>query len=249
MSLANKQNIKSLYIWMLIPFLVMQIGIFPDYWPSFTRKGWGTHIHYFTASAWFVFLIMQPYLIKQGNVNKHRTNGMIGFFIAGGVIFSALALYPNDVRTAIEWEAENFNIGYLTANSFTSLLVAESVLIIAYAYAIIKSIMERKNVEEHAWWLMCSIYFIMMPTVGRGMFYVAEFFVGGEDAVKAWHVELPTTIVISGMAMIMIQHFKKWKHPASWLAIFMTPLSYLIWYILTRMESVHRFIIRMIVLD
>lgn len=249
MSLAKQENIKSLYLWMAIPFVVMQVGIFPDYWPYFTEKDWGTHIHYFSASAWFVFLISQPYLVARGRLSDHRTNGIIGFFVAGGVIFSAVALYPNDVRTAIAWEQAGIRIGYLTGRSFTSLLVAETVLILVYAYAVIKSIRQRKNLEEHAWWLMCSVYFIMMPTVGRGMFYVAEFFAGSEDALKAWHVEVPTTLVVSGLAAAMVWRFKKWKHPASWLAIAMTPLSYLIWNLLTPIDAVHEFIIRLVVLD
>lgn len=249
MHLSHKNNIRSLYVWMLVPFLVMQIGIFPDYWPSFSQKDWGTHIHYFTASAWFIYLIMQPWLAASGKIERHRTNGIIGFFIAGGVIFSAIALYPNDIRTAIAWEETGFQVAYLTGKHFSSLLIAESVLLLAYAYAIIRSIKQRKNIEEHAWWLMCSVYFIMMPTVGRGMFYVAEFFVGSMEAVLAWQVEVPTTLLISGMAIAMIQRFRKWKHPASWMAIFLTPLSYLIWNLLASSDTAHHFLIDLIVLD
>ena len=249
MTLADKRNIKVLYLWMLIPFLVMQIGVFPDYWPNFKNEKWGVHVHYWTASAWFIFLIMQPYFISKGNITKHRTIGMIGFLIAGGVIFSALALYPNDIRSAISLENSGRRIAFLEARSFTSLLIAETLLIVAFAFAIIKAIINRKNLEEHAWWLMCSTYFIMLPTVGRGMFYVSEYFVGGEQNLKAWHVDVPSSAVISGLALLMVWRFKKWKHLASWIAILITPIAYILWYQLTQIDAVHEFIKSFIVID
>jgi hypothetical protein len=245
----SKDDLKTIYLWAVIPFAVMQIGVSPDYWPNFTEKSWGVHIHFWTASAWFIFLIMQAWLIGQGSMHRHRTWGIIGFFIAGGVIFSSLALYPNDIRTANSLEAANRVIGYLSAQSFTSLLIAETLLIAAFAYAIIKSIIERKNLQEHAWWLLCSTYFIMMPTVGRGMYYVSAFFVGGESNLKAWHVELPSSILISGLAMIMVLRFKKWKHWASWLAILLTPISYIVWNMASSSMVIHEWIKSVIVVD
>lgn len=248
MKLAERKNLNTLYLWMVIPFAVMQIGVFPDYWPYFTEKDWGVHVHYWTASAWFVFLILQPYLISKGNVRRHRTVGMLGFMIAGGVIFSALALYPNDISNAVGLEESGQHIGYLEARSFTSLLVAESILILAFGLAIIKGILHRKNLEEHAWWLMCSTYFIMLPTVGRGMFHVSSYFVGGMENLKAWHVDVPSSLVISGLALLMVWRFKKWNHIASWIAITLTPLAYIIWYQLTQIDAVHEFIKKIVVL-
>jgi len=247
--LTKKDNLKRLYLWALIPFAVMQIGVAPDYWPYFRENSFGVHIHFWTASTWFVFLIMQAWLIGKGQIKRHRTLGIIGFLIAGGVIFSALALYPNDIRTANSLEASNRVIGYLSAQSFTSLLVAETLLIVAFAYAIIKAILERKNMQEHAWWLLCSTYFIMLPTVGRGMYYVSAYFVGGESNLKAWHVDLPSSLVISGLAVAMVTRFKQWKHPASWWAILITPAAYIIWYQASRSQTIHEWIKSLVIID
>ncbi len=83
---------KNLHLWMLIPFIIMQVGIFPFYWPTFSQEYWGVHVHYWLATVWYLFLITQPYYATHGKMQKHRTNGIIGFFIAGGVIFSAMAI-------------------------------------------------------------------------------------------------------------------------------------------------------------
>ncbi|MEQ9402956.1 MAG: hypothetical protein RIM99_05175 [Cyclobacteriaceae bacterium] len=240
---------SSIYLWMFIPFLVMQIGIFPDYWPNFKGKDWGTHIHFWTASSWFIFLISQPILVSKGNIEKHRTNGIIGFFIAGGVIFSAFALYSNDIRTSIFFEENNYQAGYLTYRHFTTLLIVETIEVLAFSYAILMSIVKRKLMEEHAWWLMSSVYFIMMPTVGRGMFYVSAYFVGGEDQLKAWHVDVPSSIIISGLALAMVWKFNKWKHPASWMAILITPIIYVLWSWLANIDTVHQWIKKIVIMD
>ena len=248
MSLAISKNLTHLYRWTILPFLVMQIGIFPDYWPFFKEQDWGVHIHYWTASLWFIFLIIQPILIAQKNIALHRTMGIFGFMIAGGVIFSAISLYTNDIKTALflEETGQVFG-GFLEARSFTSILVVETMLISAFGFTIVKSVLNRKNIEEHAWWLMCSSYTIMLPTVGRGMFYVSAFFVGSEDNLRPWQVDVPSSVVISGLALLMVGKFHKWRHPASWIAILITPIAYILWYQLTQIEAVHHLIKSIIV--
>ncbi|MEO7445298.1 MAG: hypothetical protein ABIT96_12265, partial [Ferruginibacter sp.] len=66
---------KSLYKWMIIPMVFMQLGIFKDYWGDFTDNAWAVHIHYWTGTAWYLFLILQPYLATHGHLPKHRTYG------------------------------------------------------------------------------------------------------------------------------------------------------------------------------
>ena len=39
----------------------------------------------------------------------------------------------------------------------------------AFGYAVIKSIMHRKKMEDHAWWLISTVFIIMMPALGRGI--------------------------------------------------------------------------------
>jgi len=44
----NRYN--GLYLWMIIPMAIMQVGIFHDYWGDLTDNAWAVHIHYWTAS-------------------------------------------------------------------------------------------------------------------------------------------------------------------------------------------------------
>lgn len=37
---------KSLHLWMIIPMIIMQAGIYRDYWGDFSKNAWYVHIHY-----------------------------------------------------------------------------------------------------------------------------------------------------------------------------------------------------------
>lgn len=78
---------KTLYLWMMVPMVLMQLGIFRDYWGDFTENAWSVHIHYWSGTVWYFFLILQPYDATHGRLHRRRTNGMIGFFLAGGVYY------------------------------------------------------------------------------------------------------------------------------------------------------------------
>ena len=83
---------RHLHLWMILPMLIMQLGIFMNYWGDFSNKAWSVHVHYWTGSLWYIYLIVQPYLATHGFLDKHRTNGIIGMILAGGVVFTAIRM-------------------------------------------------------------------------------------------------------------------------------------------------------------
>ena len=93
---------NDLYLWMIIPMAIMQIGIFHDYWGDLTENAWAVHIHYWTATLWYLFLIVQPYFAAKRQFERHRTYGIIGFFLAGGVALTlATHFIPASRRRAL----------------------------------------------------------------------------------------------------------------------------------------------------
>ena len=90
---------KNLHKWMILPMIFMQFGIFKDYWGDFTDNAWSVHIHYWTGTVWYLYLIIQPYYATHGKMDKHRTNGIIGMFLAGGVGLTALSMMHRDIVT------------------------------------------------------------------------------------------------------------------------------------------------------
>ena len=88
---------------MIIPFVLMQSGFIDSHWMTWSDEDWSTHIHAFSAMFWYVLLIIQPYLATHGKIQAHRTWGMIGFFVAGATVFSAVSFLSKDVGFG-EWE-------------------------------------------------------------------------------------------------------------------------------------------------
>ena len=233
---------KSLHLWMILPMIVMQLGIYRDYWGDFSDNAWSVHIHYITGTIWYLYLIIQPWFATHGQMARHRTNGIIGMFIAGGVCLTALSMMNRDIvntQRAVELP-EKF--GPFEPWFFFGVAAIEIVMMTAFGYAVIKSIIHRKQVENHAWWLISTVFIIMMPALGRG---IQNIFIAIN--IKQWpdiDIVSPvyiTQAIIIGMLLLGAWKYQKLKHPATFLALgvnlfvfFMEPLG--------RSENVQQFL-------
>ncbi len=211
---------KTLHIWMILPMIVMQMGIFRDYWGDFSENAWSVHIHYWTGTIWYIYLIIQPYFATHGRIAQHRTNGIIGMFLAGGVCLTALSMMHRDIETTQKALATPEQFGPFQPWFFFGVAAVEIVMMTAFGFAIIKSIIHRKEIENHAWWLISTVFIIMMPALGRG---IQNVYVGMH--IKEFpniNIILPiyyTQILIIGMILIVAWKYGKLKHPATFLAL------------------------------
>lgn len=210
---------KNLHKWMFIPMVLMQLGIFEDYWGDFSDNSWAVHIHYWTGTVWYVFLIIQPYFATHGRLARHRTNGIIGMFLAGGVCITALSMLHRDLVTAQKALEMPESFGPFQPWFFFGVAAVEIVMITAFGYAVIKSIIHRRQLEDHAWWLISTVFLIIMPALSRGIqnTYVKINFSDWPDI----NIMLPlyfTQILIIAMLFLTAWKYGKFKHPATWLA-------------------------------
>jgi len=205
---------------MIIPMLFMQAGIFRDYWGDFTDNAWSVHVHYWTGTAWYLYLILQPYYAMHGQIARHRTNGIIGMFVAGGVCLTAFSMMHRDIVTTQRAAAAPEQFGPFQPWFFFAVAAVEIVMMTAFAFAVIKSIIQRKNMENHAWWLISTVFIIMMPALGRG---IQNVYVGMN--IKQWpniDIMIPLYVaqaIIIGMTIFAAKRFGKLKHPATYLAV------------------------------
>ncbi|MBO9595598.1 MAG: hypothetical protein J7599_22035 [Niabella sp.] len=211
---------KNLYRWMLIPMLFMQFGIFRDYWGDFSENAWAVHVHYWTGTVWYLYLIIQPYYATHGQLATHRTNGIIGIFIAGGVCLTAFSMMHRDIATTERARAVPEQFGPFQPWFFFGVAAVEIVMIIAFGFAVIKSIIHRRQLENHAWWLVSTVFIIMMPALGRG---VQNVHVALQSS-KWPNVEIMPSLYISEgiiLALLLLGawRYQKLKHPATWLAV------------------------------
>lgn len=211
---------KTLYLWMLIPMAFMQLGIFMDYWGDFTDNAWSVHVHYWTGTAWYLYLIIQPYFATHGKLDKHRTNGIIGMFLAGGVCLTAFSMMNRDLANAQHVAENPDKFGPFQSWFFMGVAAVEIVMMAAFGYAVIKSIIHRKKLEDHAWWLITTVFLIMMPALGRG---VQNVYIGINS--KDWpNINIMTPLYYTQVMILLMLAGAAWKygklkHPATYLAV------------------------------
>lgn len=211
---------KTLYKWMLLPMVVMQVGIFKDYWGDFSENAWSVHIHYWTGTVWYIYLIIQPYFATHGQMARHRTNGIIGMFIAGGVCLTALSMMNRDIVTTQRAMEAPEQFGPFQPWFFFGVAAVEIVMMTAFGFAVIKSIIHRKKMEDHAWWLISTVFLIMMPALGRGIQNVyVDMYRNNWPNINIIMPLYITQVLIIGMLLLGAWKYSKLRHPATYLAL------------------------------
>ena len=204
---------------MIFPMVLMQLGIFKDYWGDFSDNAWSVHVHYWTGTIWYIYLIIQPYFATHDQMTRHRTNGIIGMFLAGGVCLTAFSMLYRDIETTQRALEMPERFGPFQPWFFFGVAAVEIIMITAFGYAVIKGIIHRKQLENHAWWLISTVFIIIMPALGRGIqnVYVDFLFKDWPDI----NIMLPiyfTQVLIIGMLYLAAWKYGKLKHPATFLA-------------------------------
>ena len=205
---------------MIIPMLLMQFGIFRDYWGDFLENAWSVHVHYWTGTVWYLYLIVQPYYATHGRMNRHRTNGILGMFLAGGVCITAFSMMHRDIVTTQRALAMPDRFGPFEPWFFFGVAAVEIPMILAFGFAVIKSILQRKQLENHAWWLISTVFLIMMPALGRGIqnLYVG-INIGDWPNIDIMAPLYLTQFIIISLILLAAWKYKKLKHPATYLAV------------------------------
>jgi hypothetical protein len=237
---------KSLYLWMLLPMIFMQAGIFEDYWGDFKENAWSVHVHYWTGTVWYLFLIFQPYYATHGQLARHRTLGIIGMFMGGAVCLTALSMLYRDIETTKLIKEDPSRFGPFEGWFFFGVAALEIVMMVAFGFAVIMSIIERKQLDRHAWWLISTVFIIMMPALGRGIQNVHIAM-----QIKQWpNVDIMSSLYFTQFIIIAMLLGGAWKyqqlrHPATWLALGVNLVTLLLEPI-GRSEAVQQFLQTMI---
>ncbi|MEQ8906966.1 hypothetical protein [Ekhidna sp.] len=205
------EKYKNLHLWMILPLVIIQVGIFNFYWPKLTTTSWEFHIHYWLVTGWFILMIIQPYLIEKGKTSNHRTLGMIGFLIAGGIVFTSMSLLDIPLKRAAVYDPSRPGP---PLSFYYGTLVIELILGLLYGVAVIQAIRFRKKLNEHAWWMICSVFYLMMPALGRGMIVLWRALVPIEK-LNPMMVALSAELIFIPLLILYAVRFGKVKHPAT----------------------------------
>ena len=97
---------------------------------------------------------------------------------------------------------------------------------LAFAYAIVKAIIHRKNLHDHAWWLIASAFFMMMPAVGRGMIVFWRSILPPEK-LKPILVAVSAELIYIPLFLLFAHKFGKFKHQATVIGLLLVLVRFL----------------------
>lgn len=142
--------------------------------------------------------------------------GMIGFLIAGGIVFTSISLLDVPLKRAAVYDPSRPGP---PLSFYYGTLVIEFILGLLYGFAVIQAIRFRKVLHEHAWWMICSVFYLMMPALGRGMIVLWRVLVPIEK-LNPMMVALSAELIFIPLLIIYAVRFGKIKHPATVIGLF-----------------------------
>ena len=224
---------RNAHLWMIIPWIIIIIAFTPQYFMTWSTEPWPYHLHALSAMAWFALLLIQPYLATHKKLRQHRFWGMIGLFLAGAVVFSALSIVPTNVFIG----AVDGGQPFFPPSFFYGLVFTETIQVLGFGLAVIMAVINSKKADEHAIWMVSTLFFGFMPAWARFVMFPLLFLDEQRqwmDAQTCLNIGIPIFILV---VVLIGYRLKKLKHPAIVLSIififimlFTMPIGELEWY-------------------
>jgi hypothetical protein len=102
---------------------------------------------------------------------------------------------------------------------FYGIAAVELVMMSAFIFAVIQAILHRRSLHDHAWWLISTVFIIMMPSLGRGIGVLWAIIFGSDDPGQVIFPLYVTTGIIIALLLWAATRYGRLNHPATWLAI------------------------------
>ncbi len=197
---------KSAHRWLVLPLFVLLLAFFPIYFATFPSEPWGYHMHALSAIAWYLLMIVQPYLATRGRIREHRRWGMLGLVVAGCVVATSLTITPTNVYFGL--------IGgfppVFPGEFFFGLTFTETLAILGFAVSVVMAVIKARVPDEHAIWMLGTVFFGFMPAFLR-LSVMPVFAFGIEmSTTKALAVSIP---IFVGVILFVGFKLRKPRHP------------------------------------
>ncbi len=203
---------RNYHLWMLIPFFISLVGFSYSYYLKLGEATFHQHVHAISATAWYILVIVQPYLIvRKQKIQRHRKLGIIGILIAGMVAGSAFAIIPKNIDNVAQLKSDGFfnpTIAY-----FVTILdfVLVSMFLVSVGLAILK--IRQRDLSGHVQWLMASVFFVLSPALLRMMGLGAIIINKGSiEGITMTQMAIPTMIGMLALIVLFYYKFGSFKH-------------------------------------
>lgn len=168
----KKPYLPNAHFWLLIPFAITITGFYWSYWSQFTEVPFRHHAHGITATAWYVLLIIQPWLYNNKPISYHRKTGFAGLMLAGGVIFSALQVIPynivSDFPPVLKYGLSFYDFGAL----------------LGFGTSVIMAMLQSKEINKHSRWMISTVFWALQPAFVRLVFIPLNMATNGNTPIS-----------------------------------------------------------------
>ena len=201
------EKYRNAHIWLALAFFIALIGFARGYWLNFTNALWDWHLHGITATAWYLLVVIQPYLATRGKLKQHRYLGMLGLILAGGVALSALNVIDGNIKGA------HGETGPIATETFLyGVSLVDFISVVGFLISVVMAIRKVKVVDDHAMWMISTVLWAFMPAFGRLALLIMFMtgMVGDNSFVEILAMTTPVVFII----IAIISWRMKRLHPA-----------------------------------
>ncbi|MGB5236077.1 MAG: hypothetical protein WBM43_12635 [Flavobacteriaceae bacterium] len=197
------------HLWLLMPFILTWAGFYLSYWSKFNEAPFRQHVHGLTATAWYILVILQPWLIHNKPAKYHRKLGIIGILLAGGVVGSALLVMPYQVVNEFLPDVLKYGFSFGDICALTG-----------FSMCVVYGIWNAKDTDKHARWLISTVFWILLPATARLVYFPLLIAYEGNPPItyiESVYICLIVTTIIPLSYMIFLDYRKEKKVYRSYL--------------------------------
>ena len=134
-------------------------------------------------------------------MNLHRQLGIISVFIAGGVVFSAMQIIPNNLT--LEKVSEHLRYSFV---------FADFIFLIGFSYSVIMAVINKSDIDLHARYLFSTIFWVMLPALGRLIYFPLLISYGFPTPISFQQcVYIAGALILLVLGVLMLLDYKKEK--------------------------------------
>jgi hypothetical protein len=147
---------------------------------------------------------------------------MIGLFVAGLVVASAMLMLPGNIEDA-QGRPDG---GFVGATFLYGITFFDLVTIGAFAVCIVMAIIRAKQLDNHAAWMIATVYCILGPALARMMIMPVGLVYGLEELtfIQVLYFSQPVMMAVIAVTAWRLKNF----HPALILAFTVNAAGFLV---------------------
>ncbi|MDX1394881.1 MAG: hypothetical protein R3195_10830 [Gemmatimonadota bacterium] len=169
---------RNAFAWFIALLVVLVIG----FWRTYFSQLWqctvdlAHHAHGLAMLVWVLLLISQSWLIRTGDLTRHRAFGRVSFVVAPAVFVTACWVNLHFLRRVMV--EDGLGPGDPVPGPLLSIYWFGYFLAIAFAVLFVLAIVHRKKFERHARYMVSTAFVFVIPGLGRALDNYVESLTG-----------------------------------------------------------------------